>query len=210
MLKSKYYIALFLLAAFYISGIIGIATNAQTINFLSLTPLNLFVNLGLLVLNHENGSNKQVVLFISIIILGFIIEVIGVNTGFIFGRYAYGLTLGWKILETPVIIGVNWLILTYAVVYTINIHNKIILTLLSAIVLVLLDFLIEPVAMAYDFWGWYNNEIPVKNYLAWFAISLLFCYIIAFYKEQSHNRLAPYILFFQFAFFGIFNFILWK
>jgi putative membrane protein len=42
-----------------------------------------------------------------IAVAGFFIEAIGVNTGLIFGNYVYKTTLGWKFLETPLIIGVN-------------------------------------------------------------------------------------------------------
>jgi putative membrane protein len=58
-----------------------------------------------------------------IAVAGFFIEAIGVNTGLIFGNYVYKTTLGWKFLETPLIIGVNWILLTCSVVY--SIENKI-------------------------------------------------------------------------------------
>jgi hypothetical protein len=59
-LKLK--VSIIILIAFYISGVIGILTN-QTIDFLSLTPLNLVINVALLFLNHQNGTNKQAIVF---------------------------------------------------------------------------------------------------------------------------------------------------
>jgi bisanhydrobacterioruberin hydratase len=207
--KYKFKISILLLIAFYVSGIFGILLHIKTIDFLSLTPLNLLVNMILLLLNHQNGTTKQWILFAIIILAGFCIELIGVNTGLIFGSYTYGKTLGLKLLGTPIIIGVNWLILTYSVVYTFskNIQNKIILALISATILVLLDFLIEPVATNYDFWSWILIDIPFKNYIAWFIIGFVFTYIINHFKGQSKNNFAPYLLFFQFIFFIIFNFV---
>jgi putative membrane protein len=150
-LKLK--ISITIIFAFYISGIIGILSNSQTIDFLSLTPLNLLVSLFVLLYNHQNGTPKQWLVFFIVAVLGYFVEVVGVNTGIIFGEYTYQTTLGWKVLETPVMIAVNWLILTYAVVYTLGkkIKNTLYLALLSAVVLVILDFLIEPVAIKYNF-----------------------------------------------------------
>ena len=210
--KLKLKVSIVILIAFYISGIVGILTKNQTIDFLSLTPLNLLVNATLLLLNHQKGTNKQWLVFLIIAVIGYFIEVIGVTTGVIFGDYFYKTTLGWKLFETPLIIGVNWMLLTYGVVYTIGIKikNTIGIALASAFVLVALDILIEPVAMKYDFWTWKQAIVPFKNYIAWFFISFILCYIVAHYKSLSKNNFAPYLLVMQFIFFGIFNFMLWK
>ena len=210
--KLKLKVSIVILMAFYISGVIGILTNNQTIDFLSLTPLNLLVNATLLLLNHQKGTNKQWLVFLIIAVIGYFIEVIGVTTGVIFGDYFYKTTLGWKLFETPLIIGVNWMLLTYGVVYTIGIKikNTIGIALASAFVLVALDILIEPVAIKYDFWIWKQAIVPFKNYIAWFFISFILCYIVAHYKSVSKNNFAPYLLVMQFIFFGIFNFMIWK
>lgn len=209
-LKLK--ISIIILIAFYVSGVIGILTNNQTIDFLSLTPLNLLINAALLFLNHQKGTIKQLIVFLIIAVVGFCIEAIGVNTGLIFGNYVYKTTLGWKFLETPLIIGVNWVLLTCAVVYSIEnkIKSKFGIAFASSCLLVVLDILIEPVAIQYDFWSWNETIIPIKNYIAWFIISFIFCYTIAYYKGNSKNNLAPYLLILQFMFFGIFNFMIWK
>ena len=210
--KLKLKVSIIILIAFYISGIVGILTKNQTIDFLSLTPLNLLVNATLLLLNHQKGTNKQWLVFLIIAVIGYFIEVIGVTTGVIFGDYFYKTTLGWKLFETPLIIGVNWMLLTYGVVYTIGvkIKNTIGIAFASAFVLVALDILIEPVAIKYDFWIWKQAIVPFKNYIAWFFISFILCYIVAHYKSVSKNNFAPYLLVMQFIFFGIFNFMIWK
>ena len=210
--KLKLKVSIIILIAFYISGIVGILTKNQTIDFLSLTPLNLLVNATLLLLNHQKGTNKQWLVFLIIAVIGYFIEVIGVTTGVIFGDYFYKTTLGWKLFETPLIIGVNWMLLTYGVVYTIGIKikNTIGIAFVSACLLVALDILIEPVAIKYDFWAWKQAIVPFKNYIAWFFISFILCYVVAHYKSVSKNNFAPYLLVMQFIFFGIFNFIIWK
>jgi hypothetical protein len=69
----------------------------------------------------------------------------------------------------------------------------------SACLLVVLDILIEPVAIQYNFELEWNHS-SYQNYIAWFIISFIFCYAIAYYKGESKNNLAPYLLILQFMF----------
>lgn len=202
--------SIIILVAFYVSGIIGILSKNQTIDFLSLTPLNLLVNATLLFVNHRNATYKHAIVFLIVAVVGYFIEVLGVTTGLIFGHYVYNTTLGFKFFETPLIIGVNWMLLTCSVVFSIEskIKSKIGVAFASACILVALDILIEPVAMHYDFWNWKDAVVPLKNYIAWFIISFILCFTVVHYKGESKNDLAPYLLALQFIFFAIFNFLL--
>ena len=206
---TKIQFSIILLILIYLTGFIGIVASKNPIDFLSLTPLNLGISAILLFINHQKGFQNQVFIFILIGILGYFIEVLGVNTGVIFGEYTYGKTLGWKVFETPLMIGVNWILLTYATVYSLEkyIQTKWILALFSSLVLVTLDFLIEPIAITYDFWTWTNGQIPIQNYVAWYVIGVVFCFALAQFKKDSFNTFAHFLLLLQFLFFGILNFI---
>jgi len=64
-----------------------------------------------------------------------------------------------------------------------------------------LDVLIEPVAVELDFWTWFGQPIPLQNYIGWWMVSVVLFsvwYILPFAKE---NRMAKWLLFFQFLFF---------
>jgi len=65
--------------------------------------------------------------------------------------------------------------------------------------------LIEPVAMAYDFWDWTNDIVPLQNYIAWYMIA--FVLLVCFYKLEIaiKNKVAVALLVLQFLFFGILN-----
>lgn len=198
--------AIIILALFHVAGLIAILFTSYRDFFLSLTPLNLLVSFSLLFYFHKNFKNIQFFIFVGIAIIGFFAEVLGVLTGSIFGSYFYGSVLGWKFLNTPLIIGVNWIMLTYAAVYSWSkyVTNTWLIAFLSATTLVLLDFLIEPVAISYDFWLWKEDVIPNQNYVAWFAISFFFCFFLEKCRNKSTNSLAPYLLITQFIFFGVF------
>jgi len=80
------------------------------------------------------SSCKRTDFYISLIavsIIGFLIEVIGVKTGYIFGRYYYGQSLGYHLLSVPLLIGLNWGVLLYSTIQLSNFNNPIIKSLLE-------------------------------------------------------------------------------
>ena len=160
---------------------------------------------------------------IGIFLAGFFIEVIGVHSGIIFGKYWYGQTLGTKVLGVPLVIGANWLLLIYCSTTITQkifeilkkklpqnlLFNSIFLkSIFASSLMVCLDYLIEPVAIHLDFWHWQNEQIPTQNFQAWFLIAFLLNYIFLKGNFAKSNSLAILIFILQFAFFisiNIFN-----
>ncbi len=136
---------------------------------------------------------------------GYWVEVLGVHTSFIFGSYRYGPTLGIKLWEVPVIIGLNWFMLVYA---TGSISNRLPLSLFGkaatgALLMVFLDFFIEPFAISRHLWQWHNNTIPLQNYLAWFIIAFLLNVLYHRLPFTKANLFAKYLYLIQLGFFVI-------
>ena len=197
--------AVFILFLFHISGIIAILFTPFRDFFLSLTPLNLLVSTFLVGKFHSSFSPTQIKIFSLIAVLGFSVEALGVATGKIFGVYHYGPVLGWKIFETPLMIGVNWILLSYSMTYSWSrwIQNKWIVAVVSAVSLVLFDVIIEPVAIFYNLWRWETENVPLQNFMAWGIIAFIFCAMIIHSIKDSENKLAPYLILVQGLFFGI-------
>ena len=62
----------------------------------------------------QNELNKKnIISALSIFLIGMIAEILGVNFGIIFGEYEYLDNLGIKIFGVPIIIGVQWILLTF-------------------------------------------------------------------------------------------------
>ena len=141
------------------------------------------------------GTRTLVPLMI-ITMSGFIIEWIGVNTGILFGDYRYQSALGLKILDIPVVIGLNWYCVVLASVSISN-HlntNVFLKALIAGILCTFLDVLIEPVAIKYGFWTWNSGNIPLLNYLCWFIFSFLFALVtIRYFKSPNKTATALFI-----------------
>lgn len=169
--------------------------------FSSLTPVHLLA-CATLVFPYGN-YRKALIAFLIVFIIGFGIEVIGIKTGFPFGSYQYGNNLGSKLWGTPLLIGVNWWLLSLASISIARlISNKFWLkTLLAALLMLLLDFIIEPVAPKLDYWAFSSLEVPWNNYAAWFAIGAVVCGIQDKLFTEKKNTSAIALYFIQLAFF---------
>ena len=197
------YIFIFLVLA-YIAGAVGLQLPFLMPIFRPLVPLNLVVSLVLLLWYHTDWRPAFQLYVIGTILIGFFIEVAGVHTGFIFGRYAYGSVLGPHLVGVPPVIGLNWLLLSYCCGTTCDQFKvpRWVKSVLASTLMVLLDVLIEPVAVRLGFWTWFDQPVPAQNYVAWWVVSFIlfnFWYRLPFRK---YNRLARLMLILQFSFFA--------
>ncbi len=80
-----------ILGIIYLVGLIGLSIPLTQSIFIRLTPITLLLTFLLLVIYHRSENLKRdLIIFIIIFLSGFLIEVIGVKTGDIFGNYRYG------------------------------------------------------------------------------------------------------------------------
>ena len=146
----------------------------------------------------------------------FLVEAAGVATGAIFGEYAYGPTLGWAWLGAPLIIGFNWVVTVNGAVGIASRivpleqgwRRKIAVVLLTGLLAMAFDFVMEPVAMRLDYWQWAGDIIPLRNYLAWFVTAALAVTLHPLLGSGpchlgSHGRLATLLFIAQLIFFGV-------
>lgn len=170
---SKRNVSIFILWLFHISGIIGVSLGYLDW-FISKTPLNLIIILVLISINFPIDTKKKIWVTFVFFCTGMLAEWIGVHYGFLFGEYSYGNNLGFKIDDVPILIGINWVILTLstAAISAYLFQNRIVKIIAGALLMVGLDFFIEVVAPRFDFWSWTSIDAPLRNYLAWFLIAV--------------------------------------
>ncbi len=191
---------------FYFVGICGMLIPFTSGFFRIITPFALILNFVILTAYHQNKLNfKTVFVFSLIYLFGYLVEVAGVNTSLIFGEYFYGKSLGPKVFETPLIIGLNWLFLCYvsnSMLENVKINNVFKIIFASTLMLIY-DIVLEQVAPILDFWYWKNNIVPLQNYIAWFVIALIFNSLIKLLKINTSNPISKIIFISQFLFFTI-------
>jgi putative membrane protein len=199
------------LLIFYAIGTIGIILNP--LNFARLTPLNLLLTMVAVMWMHPV---KNIFFFVQLLFLFFAsysLEYVGVNTGLIFGKYTYGESLGIKIGNTPLLIGINWIIVIYSSLHLVQTASKklnikvnaLTAAAIGGLLMVILDLLIEQVAPKLDFWAFETLEVPLQNYTAWFFFGFTFCFWLIKSGLISDNPIGWRVYIIQMVFFAILN-----
>ncbi|WP_258101362.1 carotenoid biosynthesis protein [Marinoscillum pacificum] len=190
MTYSKDNIVSCIIIILHLVGVVGTAIPVTRELVVSLTPFNLLITFGLLTYCHR-GSIAHLIYFILLsTTIGFGVEVLGVTTGWPFGNYAYGETLGFKLFDVPLLIGINWFILAYCfgvISSQLDMHPAMKI-LVAAGAMVGLDFFIEPIAIRLDYWSWENNIIPASNYIGWLGTALIIQVLFHFLLRKSFNK----------------------
>lgn len=186
--------------------------------FRSITPLNL-IFATLFLFWGRWPARRVIITGLLIAVASFFIEAAGVNTGKIFGTYAYGRTLGPALLNTPLIIGLNWFLLIYctnvisrrlwdrlpfnAVALVARFTKSLLIIITGSLLMVLYDLILEPAAVRLDMWSWECGVIPLQNYLAWFFLSAVFHTMTRVWGEEEPNDRALPLFAVQLLFFAL-------
>lgn len=198
----------YFLVLFYLVGLVGLTMPSTRGLFTGLMPLTLLMSAAILFLFHQRWRSTDAIVLLFIALTGFLVEVLGVLTGHVFGIYSYGGALGIKAFNTPLIIGLNWMMLAYCV-FAIMEKTRLfwpLKAIASAALMVAYDLVMEPVAPLLDMWDWASWHLdgliaPLQNYQAWFILSLIFVSAMHLAKIKTGNRLAPWLFGVQFIFF---------
>ena len=203
------FVSIFVIWLFHVCGVVGIGFSNKEL-FISFTPINLLISFFLLFSNQIQVNSNTIKTVCSIFLIGMIAEILGVNYGYIFGEYTYLDNLGMKIMGVPLMIGIQWVILSFITGsfahYFFN-NKKFKSIILGVFLMILLDVLIEPVAPDLGFWIFESEVAPLQNYIGWFLIAIPAQIIFHFGVEKKEIAFSSNLLIINFFFFGVLNLI---
>ncbi len=174
------------------------------------TPWVLFIMCALVLAPIVIEKNWKVISWILVTyIVTFSLEALGVWTGLVFGDYQYGATLGYQVLEVPLVIGFNWVfvILGSVKIAKIFTKNAYLVAVMTGGLALLFDIILEPIAIHFDYWAWAAVEVPLHNYIAWFVIATGMALSYTLLQLKTKSTYSMHYLIVQFFFFlglGIF------
>jgi bisanhydrobacterioruberin hydratase len=220
LLKNKKNLAIAVAILFHVSGFIGMVYSPYKQWFIDNTSLNLGL-MALLIIWMQPKKNKEFFLFACIcFIVGMSTEMIGTNTGKLFGNYKYTNVMGIGINNVPYLIGINWFVvvfcsctITQAITNWIEdkyLQNGVVINPLvqklsfifdAALLATIYDYALEPIAIELNFWEWQNNQVPFFNYACWFCISAILAYVYKLLPKIAFNQFAIHLFIIQYLFF---------
>ncbi|MGL4292533.1 MAG: carotenoid biosynthesis protein [Bacteroidales bacterium] len=182
-----------------------------------MTPFVLLLNLTLILLyeltiTRKRGTGYFITFVVTVFILSYLVEVFGVNTGLIFGRYTYEQGLGLQLFHTPPIIGVCWVILilgsaslsqgisTFVGFSPTRYVDGLFRVLIATFLMISMDLLLEKVSDWLDWWHWESVRVPGRNYLSWILLSLAYHIYYVVGRIQQRTYIAAILFVLQFIF----------
>lgn len=230
---SRQRVATFIALAFYIPGFVAIVVFESRL-VASLAPVMLLLSLVLIFWTQQFINRSFLFFCLLSFLIGFVAEFIGINTGILFGKYVYGDMLGPKWKGVPLIIGVQWLILTYCIGICMQmlhreifapdidlqgktpLENKAIMQrsnnwlLLSTVIdggllAVLFDWVLEPAAIKLGYWHWDGNQIPRSNFYSCWLVSVPLLLVFHYLPFKKQNIFALHLLLIMLMFFLLLN-----
>lgn len=206
LIKNKDALLKAILVVIYLVGIVGFSQAKFRDTLLPASGIVLYLSTLAIALASKNKIKFLVFMAIAFII-GFGAEVIGVNTAYLFGNYVYGINLGPKLLNVSIVIGLLWGVLALGAASIIDqmaIFNRW-KVFFGAVIMLGVDLIMEPVAIANEFWSWDGENVPLYNYVCWFLIAILLQLILRKFKLNEKNKVYNTLLILMIVFFGFLN-----
>ena len=188
--------AFLLMACNHVIGAIGLNNQTYQSLFENLAGVNLLLSFFLVIPFHQPLNRNLFLFCIIAFVIGMAAEIVGVTTGYPFGNYYYTETFGPQVFKVPIIIGFNWVMLSYvtAVVIKDYIKGEFAAMLAASALMVIIDLLLERFAIRHNFWVWQASTPPLQNYFSWFFVSLLIQFVYRKLIPASQNVNAlPYL-----------------
>jgi putative membrane protein len=131
----------------------------------------------------RSAGGKALGVLISIGLFGYTVEVVGVQTGIPFGRYAYSSSLGPRAFGVPVIAALAWIMMCWpAMLVARRLCNRTIpRVIVGAWALAAWDLFLDPQLVAAGHWHWKHarphlpgvDTVPLTNFAGWLLVALV-------------------------------------
>ncbi len=151
------------------------------------------------------GPRGAILSLLSLSAFGYAIETIGVETGFPYGPFYYGDSLGPKVAGlVPYLLPLSWVPLVLGAIAAtaptvpgskaVSRRRRVLWVLFAAVLLTLLDGVLDPGAASLGFWVWPEGGpyygVPVSNYLGWLFSSSVAAAILLVLGHRKWKRVS--------------------
>lgn len=146
-----------------------------------------------LIIRFEKQALRLAIAATIVALSTFFVEVLSVETGFPFGDYSYSSVLGPLIIGVPFTIALAWVGVLLNSLLLSSQNNKWVRALETGFWIVIIDLILDPVAVLEGYWTWYDAgafsyyDIPLTNFITWFILGALLSLMFPLY--QRHPKL---------------------
>ncbi|MEN9919904.1 MAG: hypothetical protein RL662_2340 [Bacteroidota bacterium] len=190
---------------FYVVGLLLFAIPYTRPLFIHMIAISIVLVVAAALYHHQKWTKTTIYLFSFIAFSSFFLEVAGTSTGKIFGAYQYDTGLGIKVLETPIIIGFNWVFLVYASQAIVSrITNRPLFKIIGgALLMVVYDVILEFAAPFMQMWHFESFYPPINNFIVWFLVAAFYHSCMVICKISVDNKPICSLFWIQSLFFAL-------
>jgi uncharacterized membrane protein len=132
--------------------------------------------------------------------VGLLAEAAGVRTGLPFGDYAYADSLGWQLLDVPVVVPLAWAMFAYPCLLAGQRLGHPVLA--GAWALASWDLFLDPQMVAAGHWRWLDvqtsvpgiADVPVSNFGGWVVVALVLMALLSRLPRVPADDRLPFAL----------------
>lgn len=130
------------------------------------------------------GARRTLRVAVVVVVVTFAAEALGSHTGFPFGHYDYTDRLQPQLFHVPLLIPLAWFMMAPSAWALANRYRQKAwqFILISALILVAWDLLLDPQMVHWDLWQWQSPGlyfgIPLSNYAGWFLVAALLTWLV--------------------------------
>ncbi len=192
-----------LLVVFHLVGIIGLHSAHYSFWFERIAWLNMLVSFILVASMYRSWQGLHVLFIAAGVAISLACEIIGVQKGILFGSYHYEKIAGPWLWGVPIVIGINWVLLTICsgTLMSALFHSSWARVLSAAVLMVLIDILLESFAIHHHLWVWHQDNVPpLLNFVTWGAVSVVLQLLYTALWRDGGNKVAIIYLLVLFVF----------
>ena len=136
---------------------------------------------------------------------GLVAEAVGTATGFPFGEYSYSDSLGWQLLDVPVVVPLAWAMFGYPCLLVGQrlARTPLGATAVGAWALASWDLFLDPQMVEAGHWTWADvqlslpgsPEVPVSNLLGWVLVAGVMVGLLQLLPRRDADDRVPAALF---------------
>jgi putative membrane protein len=130
--------------------------------------------------------------------IGLLVEVLGVHTGYPFGRYGYGGALGPRLAGVPLMVPLAWTWMAWPAWLAAGVlaRRRPSRIALAAAGLAAWDLFLDPQMVAEGYWRWTDPgrtlpgvpDVPLTNYLGWLGVAAIMMSVLAWAVPDIPDR----------------------
>lgn len=190
--------AIALLGIVHLVGITGLHSEQYRAIFESVVWINMLLSFVVVAAMYRSWPGVHMIYISIALAVGMTSEIIGVQRGWLFGDYFYEGIEGPCILGVPLVIGLNWVLLSICTgtLVAALFHHAWARVLFATLLMVGIDVLLERFAIAHRLWVWERGGVPpLMNYATWAAVALVLqCLYVALWRDQGNKVAVVYLM----------------